>query len=116
MVKNISSKTRISKENIERSFHKLHRTEEYDQTMKTQPVIVNYESFLLRASLKKTVKIIKNSDNIIRITPSLTHHQLELLNLTQNYLQEDYYNKKDDIYPKFPFADVNGNLKLVLNQ
>ena len=47
---------------------------------------------------------------------SLTHHRLELLNLTQSYLQEKYYNKKGDIYPKFTFADVHGNLKLVLNQ
>ena len=59
---------------------------------------------------------IKCSDSNIRITPSLTHHRLELLNLAQSYLQEEYYNKKDDICPKFTFADVHGNLKLVLNQ
>ena len=40
MVEN-SSKTGISKDNIERG---IHRTGQYDQTTKTQPVIVNCTS------------------------------------------------------------------------
>ena len=44
VVESISSKTGISKDKIERSMDKLHRTERYDQTTKTQPVIV--KSFL----------------------------------------------------------------------
>ena len=51
VVENISSKTGISKDNIERSIDKLHRTGKYDQTTKTQPVIEVYESFLQRTSL-----------------------------------------------------------------
>ena len=44
VVENISSKTGISKDNIERSIDKLHRTGKYDQTTKTQPVIVKFTS------------------------------------------------------------------------
>ena len=110
------SKTRISKDNIARSIYKLHRTGKYDQTTKTQPVIVKFMSHSFKEHIYFKQKTIKNSDSNIRITPSLTHHWLELLHITQSYLQEKYYNKKDDIYPKFTFADVHGNLKLVLNQ
>ena len=116
VVENISSKTRISKDNIKRSIDKLHRTGKYDQTTKTQPVNVKFMSHSFKEQVYFKQKTIKNSDSNIRITPSLTHHRLELLNLSQSYLQEEYYNKKDDIYPKFTFADVHGNLKLVLNQ
>ena len=116
VVQNISCKTRISKDNIKRSTSKLHRRGKYDQTTKTQPVIVKFMSHSFKEQVYFKQKTIKNSDSNIRITPSLTHHRLELLNLTQSYLQEEYYNKKDDIYPKFTFADVHGNLKLVLNQ
>ena len=116
VVENISSKTGISKDNIKKSIDKLHRTGKYDQTTKTQPVIVKFTSHSFKEQAYFKRKTIKNSDSNIRITPSLTHHRLELLNLTQSNLQEEYYNKKDDIYPKFSFADVHGNLKLVLNQ
>ena len=112
---NISSKTGISKDNIKRSVDKLHRTGKYDQTTKTQPVIVKFTSHSFKELIYFKRKTIKNSDRNIRITPSLTHHRLDVLNLTQSYLQEEYYNKKDDIYPKFTFDDVCGNLKLVLN-
>ena len=116
VVENISSKTGISKDNIERSIDKLHRTGKYDQTTKTQPVIVKFTSHSFKEQVYFKQKTIKNSNSNIRITPSLTHHRLELLNLTQSYLQEEYYNKNNDIYPKFTFADVHENLKLVLNQ
>ena len=116
VVENISSKTGISKDNIKKSIDKLHRTGKYDQTTKTQPVIVKFMSHSFKEQVYFKQKTIKNSNSNIRITPSLTHHRLELLNLTQSYLQEEYYNKKDDIYSKFTFADVHGNLKLVLNQ
>ena len=116
VVENISSKTGISKDNIERSIDKLHRTGKYDQTTKTQPVIVKFTSHSFKEQAYFKRKTIKNSDSNIRITPSLTHHRLELLNLTQSYVQEEYSNKKDDIYPKYIFADVHGNLKSVLNQ
>ena len=39
VVENISSKTGISKDNIERSIDKLHRTGKYDQKTKTQPFL-----------------------------------------------------------------------------
>ena len=39
VVENISSETAISKDNIERSIDKLHRTEKYDQKTKTQPFL-----------------------------------------------------------------------------
>ena len=42
VVENISRKTGISKENIERSIDKLHRTGKYDQTTKKQPGIVKF--------------------------------------------------------------------------
>ena len=116
VVKNISSKTGILKHNIERSIDKLQRTGKYDQTTKTQQVIVKFKSHSFKEQVYFKRKTMKNSDSNIRITPSLTHHRLELLNLTQSYLQEEYYNKKEDIYPKFTFADVHENLKLVLNQ
>ena len=116
VVENISSKTGISKDNIKKSIDKLHRTGKYDQTTKTQPVIVKFTSHSFKEQAYFKRKTIKNSDSNIRITPSLTHHRLELLNLTQSYLQEEYYNKNNDIYPKFTFADVHENLKLVLNQ
>ena len=116
VVENISSKTGISKDNIKKSIDKLHRTGKYDQTTKTQPVIVKFMSHSFKEHIYFKQKTIKNSDSNIKITPSLIHHRLELLNLTQSNLQEEYYNKKDDIYPKFSFADVHGNLKLVLNQ
>ena len=116
VVENISSKTGISKDNIERSIDKFQQTGKYNQTTKTQPVIVKFTSHSFKEQVYFKQKTIKNSNSNIRITPSLTHHRLELLNLTQSYLQEEYYNKKDDIYPKFTFADVHGNLKLVLNQ
>ena len=112
----MSSKSGISKDNIERSIGKLHRTGKYDQTTKKQLVIVKFTSHSFKEQVYFKRKTIKNSDSNIRITPSLTRHRLELLNLTQSYLQEGYHNKKDDIYPKFTFADVHGNLKLVLNQ
>ena len=111
VIENISSKTGISKDNIERGIDKLHRTEKHDKTMKTQPVIVKFTSHSLKEQVYSNI-----SDSNFRITPSLRHHQLELLNLSQSYPQEEYYNKKDDIYPKFTFADVQGNLKLLLNQ
>ena len=44
VVENISSKTGISKDNFERSIDKLLRTGKYDQTSKTQPVIVKFTS------------------------------------------------------------------------
>ena len=115
VVENISSKTGISKENIERSIDKLHRTGKYDQTTKKQPGIVKFTIHSFKEQVHFKRKTIKNSESNISITPSLTHHRLELLNLTQSYLQEEYYNKKDNIYPKFTFAEVHGNLKLVLN-
>ena len=94
VVENVSSKTGISKDNIERSIDKLHRTGKYDQTTKTQPVIVKFTSHSFKEQAYFKRKTIKNSDSNIRITPSLTHHPLESLNLTQSYLQEEYYNKK----------------------
>ena len=112
VVENIISKTGISKDNIERSIDELHRTGRYDQTTKTQPVIFKLTSHSLKEQVYFKQKTIKNSDSNIRIIPSLTHHRLDLLDLTQSDLQEEYYNKKDDIYPKFTFADVHGNLKL----
>ena len=115
VVENISSKTEISKDNIERSIDKFHRTGKYNQTTKTQPVIVKFTSHSFKKKVYFKQKIIKNSDSNIRITPSLTSHRLELQNLTQSYLQEEHYIKKDGIYPKLTFADVQGNLKLVLN-
>ena len=94
-----SSKTRILKDNIERSIYKFHRTGKYDQTTKTQPVIIKFTSHSFKEQVHFKRKT-KNSDSNIRITPSLTHHRLlELLNLTQSYLQEEYYNKMDGIYP-----------------
>ena len=110
MVENISSKTGISKNNIERSINKLHRTGKYDQTTKTQPVIVKFTSNFFKEQVYFKRKIIRNSDSNISITPSFTLHRLELLNLTQSYLQEEYYNKMDKVYRKFTFADVHGNL------
>ena len=44
VVENISSKTGISKDNFERSIDKLLRTGKYDQTSKTQPVVVKFTS------------------------------------------------------------------------
>ena len=44
VAENISSKTGISIDNIERSTDKLHRTRKYDQTTKTRPVIVKFTS------------------------------------------------------------------------
>ena len=114
--KNISSKTGISKNNIERSINKLHRTGKYDQTTKTQPVIVKFTSNFFKEQVYFKRKIIRNSDSNITITPSFTRHRLELLNLTQSYLQEEYYNKMDKVYRKFTFADVHGNWKLLSNQ
>ena len=84
VVENISSKTEIAKENIERSIDKLHRTGTYDQTTKKQPVKFTSHSFKEQIYFKR--KIIKNSESNIRITPSLTQHRLKLLNLTQSYL------------------------------
>ena len=98
---------------MERSIDKLHRTGKYDQATKTQPVIVKFTSHSFKEQVYFKRKTIKNSGSNIRITPSLTCHWLESLNLTQSYLQEEYYNKKE--YPKFTFADVHGNLKLALN-
>ena len=116
VIENISSKTGISKNNIERSIDKLHRTGKYDQKTKTQPVIVKFTSNFFKEEVSFKRKTIRNSDGNIRITPSFTRHRLELLNITQSYLQEEYCNKMDDIYRKFTFADVHGNLKLVSNQ
>ena len=74
VVENISSKTGISKDNIERSIDKLHRTGKYDQTTKTQPVIVKFMSHSFKEHIYFKQKTIKNSDSNIKITPSLTHH------------------------------------------
>ena len=98
VVENVSSKTGISKNNIERSIH---------QTTKTQPVIVKFTSNFFKEQVYFKRKIIRNSDSNISITPSFTRHRLELLNLTQSYLHEEYYNKMDKIYRKFTFADVH---------
>ena len=109
VVENISSKTAISKDNIERSIGKLHRSGKYDHKTKTA-IFVKFTSHSLKEQVYFKRKTIKNSDSNIKITPSLTHHRLELLNLSQSYLEEEYYKKKDDIYPEFTFADVYGNL------
>ena len=105
-----------SKKTTSRGALILYRTGKYDPTTKTQRIIVKFTSHSFKEQVYFKRKTKKNSDSNIRITPSLTHHQLELLNLTQSYLQEEYHNKKDNIYPKFTFADVHGNLKLWLNQ
>ena len=57
VVENISSKTGISKDNIERSIDKLHRTGKYDQTTKTQPVIVKFTSLPSKNKLTLNEKL-----------------------------------------------------------
>ena len=74
VVENISSKTELSKDNMERSIDKLHRTGKYDQATKTQPVIVKFMSHSFKEQVYFKRKTIKNSDSSIRITPSLTCH------------------------------------------
>ena len=86
VVEKISSKIGISRDNIKRSIDKLHRTEKYEQKTKARSVIVKFKSHSFKEQVFFKRKTMKNSDSNIRITPSLTHHRLELLNLTQSYL------------------------------
>ena len=74
VVENISSKTGISKDNIERSIDKLQRTGKYDQTPKIQPEIVKLMSHSFKEQVYFKHKTIKNSDSNIRVTLSLTCH------------------------------------------
>ena len=50
-------------------------------------ILLKKRSHSFKESLLQT-KNIKHSDNNTWITTSLTYHQMELLNLTQNYLQQ----------------------------
>ena len=87
------------KQNIELNIDKLHGTGKHDDTTKTQPVIVKFTGHSFKEQVFFKRKGLKNSDINFGITPSLTRHRLELLNLTQKYFQEEYYDKKDGISP-----------------
>lgn len=94
----------------------LHRTGKHDDATKTQSVIPKFTGRSFKVEIYFNRKALKTSDINFRITPSIACYQLKLLDLTQKYLQEEYHDKKDDISPKFTFADIHRNLKLVLNQ
>lgn len=85
------------KDNIERNIDKLRRKGKYNQATKTHPIIVKFKSHSFKDQVYFRQKSMKNSDNYIKITPLLTRHRLKLQNLTRNYFQKEYYNKKDDI-------------------
>ena len=70
MVENVSRKTGISKDNIERSIDRLHRTGKYDQTTKTQPVIVKFTSH----SFKQQVYFKQKTIKTVTATSGLPHH------------------------------------------
>ena len=71
VVESISGKTKISKDNIERSIDKLHRTGKYDQTAKTQPAIVKFTSHSFKEQVYFKQKTIKKT---VTATSGLPHH------------------------------------------
>ena len=56
------SKTRISKDNIEKNTDKLHRTRKYDQATKIQLPIIKFTSHSFREKAYFKQKTIKNRD------------------------------------------------------
>ena len=111
--------TGLPKQEIEKNIDKLHRTGQFNKEKKTQPVIVRFTNHSFKEKIYYRRKAAKTKNAKVNISPSLTQLRKEVLDYTTDYLKKNYGNEnhidENEIMPKFTFADVHGNLKMVLN-
>ena len=96
----------ISKEEISNNIDKLHRIGKTDKN-NTQNTIIKFKSHSFKETIYFKRKAFKQRD--VKIKPSLTKHQIELLKNTNTLITD---NPGTNFL--FTYANVHGNLKIRL--